>query len=142
MKLIFRDWQFYLALGLGPLSWWLMSYVIPLRQEPGLPAIAGYQLVLIILIYPVLEEIVFRGLVLEYLAKRISWRLGLLTAANALTSCVFVAAHLIYSPWIWALLVFFPSLVFGYVKERHQSLVSPIILHGFYNLGYTWFFWL
>jgi membrane protease YdiL (CAAX protease family) len=64
-----------------------------------------------------------------------------LTAANVLTSLVFVAAHFFYSHWIWALLVFFPSLVFGYLKERHQSLVSPIIMHAFYNGGYFWLFW-
>jgi len=141
MKSIIRDGQFYLCLGLGPLSWWFMSTLFPVRQDLGLPPIAYFQLVLIILVYPVLEEIVFRGLLLEFLGKRFSRRFGLLTVANLLTSIAFVVAHLIYSSWLWALLVFFPSLVFGYLKERHQSLLSPILMHGFYNLGYVWLFW-
>ena len=141
MKSIFRDPQFYLCLGLGPVSWLLMSTIYPARQDLGIPPIAWFQLSLIILIYPVLEEIVFRGLLLEYLSRRFSRRFGLLTIANLLTSFAFVAAHLFYSPWLWALLVFFPSLVFGYLKERHQSLLSPILIHGFYNFGYVWFFW-
>ena len=138
---MFRDWQFYLCLNLGPLSWWLISSFVPIRQDLGVPITPWHQLALIILIYPILEEIVFRGLLLEFLAKRISYRFGLLTAANLLTSLVFVLAHLIYNQWVWALLIFFPSIVFGYMKERHQSLVSPILLHGFYNLGYYWLFW-
>jgi len=145
MNKIFRDWQFYLCLVLGPLAWWLISFFQPMRFELGFPSIAWYQFALIILVYPVLEEIVFRGLVLEYLAKRARWkwdqRIVSLTAANLLTSLAFVLAHLIYSPWIWALLVFFPSIIFGYMKERHQSLLSPIIMHGFYNLGFFWLYW-
>lgn len=136
MNKIFQDWQFYLCLGFGPLSWWLLSLFYPLRGDLGIPLAAWYSLSLIILVYPLLEEIVFRGLLLEFLAKRVTYRWGLLTAANVLTSLGFVAAHLIYSEWLWALLVFLPSLVFGYIKERHQSLVSPILMHGFYNLGF------
>jgi len=67
-------------------------------------------------------------------------RYGLLSVANLMTSLVFVLAHLIYSHWIWALLVFFPSIIFGYLKERHQSLLSPILMHCFYNFGFFWLF--
>jgi len=141
MKRILADWQFYLCLLLGPLSWWGITYFQPMRADLGFPAVAWYQFVLIILVYPLLEEIVFRGLLLELLAKRFVQRYGLLSVANLLTSLVFVLAHLIYSDWIWALLVFFPSIVFGYLKERHQSLLSPILMHGFYNVGFFWLFW-
>ena len=137
MTKFFRDWQFYLCLALGPVSWWLISFAEPVRADLALPQIAWYQLALIILVYPVLEEIVFRGLLLEFLTKRLRFRYGLLTSANVLTSVVFVLVHLICNNWIWALLIFFPSLVFGYMKERHQSMISPIILHSFYNLGFV-----
>jgi len=145
MNKVLRDWQFYLCLVLGPVSWWLISFAQPVRGDLGMPDFGisqapWYQLALIILIYPILEEIVFRGLLLEFLTKRIRYRVSLLTAANVLTSLVFVMAHLIYSEWVWALLIFFPSLVFGYMKERHQSLIAPIMLHSFYNLGFVWLF--
>ena len=141
LKTIFRDGHFYLCLGLGPMAWWLIAYFQPVRDYWALPQIAWYHMALIILVYPLLEEIVFRGLVQEFFTSKIRYRLGILSGANLLTSLVFVAMHIFYSQWIWALVVFFPSLVFGYLKERHQSLVSPILVHAFYNAGYFWFFW-
>lgn len=138
---IFRDWQFYLCLGLGPLAWLLLSFMYPLRDTHGVPALLWYQLLLVLLILPVLEEIVFRGLLLDVLTRRFRQRLGRLSVANLLTSLVFAAVHLIHSAPGWALLVFFPSLVFGYLKERHGSLLSPILMHIFYNLGFYWLFW-
>ncbi|MGD8925859.1 MAG: JDVT-CTERM system glutamic-type intramembrane protease [Thioalkalispiraceae bacterium] len=138
---IVRDWQFYLCLGLGPLAWWLIAFVYPVRDSFAMPAMPWLQLLMVLLIYPVLEEIVFRGLVLEFVSRHVHARFGLLSGANLLTSVLFVAAHLIYNAWAWALLVFFPSLVFGYLKERHQSLISPVVMHSFYNLGFVWFFW-
>jgi membrane protease YdiL (CAAX protease family) len=32
--------------------------------------------------------------------------------------------------------VFVPSLVFGHFRERHESLVTPMLLHSFFNLTY------
>jgi len=36
--------------------------------------------------------------------------------------------------------VFFPSLVFGYFKDRTGRLTAPILLHIFYNAGFLWLF--
>jgi len=93
-------------------------------------------------VYPVLEEIVFRGGVQTYLLGRP--RLGRcrfgISGANVLTSLVFSLFHLVAHAPLWALAVFVPSLVFGYFRERHDSLKSPIALHVFYNGGYFWLF--
>ena len=138
---IFRDGHFYLCLGLGPLVWWLIAYFQPMRDYWEVPQVAWYQVALIILVYPLLEEVVFRGLIQEFFTRKVRYQIAMLSGANLLTSLVFVAMHFIYSYWVWALLVFFPSLVFGYLKERHQSLVSPVIMHAFYNAGYFWLYW-
>jgi membrane protease YdiL (CAAX protease family) len=45
-------------------------------------------------------------------------------------------AHLINQPPLWAASVFFPSLVFGYFKDRHQTVVTPFLLHAWYNAGF------
>jgi membrane protease YdiL (CAAX protease family) len=54
--------------------------------------------------------------------------------ANPVTSVVFVGLHVINQPPLWALLVLGPSLVLGHFRERHDSLLPPMLLHLFFNL--------
>lgn len=92
-------------------------------------------------VYPIVEEIVFRGLVQEALSRSLPTHiLGPITIANLATSILFTSMHFIYHTPLWAIAVIIPSLVFGYFKDRHQSLLSPIVLHVYYNSGYYWIF--
>ena len=92
----------------------------------------------LVFLYPMIEELIFRGLVQEYIEKKISKNtiLKALSWANIFTSLLFVLMHFIYHSPIWAMLVFFPSLVFGYFKERYGHIIPSILLHSFYNLWY------
>jgi len=94
------------------------------------------------LAYPVLEEIVFRGglqtFLLRYPRGRTSW--GGFTLANIVTSGAFAALHLFIHAPLWSIAAFLPSIAFGYFRDRHSSLGSPIALHVFYNSGYFWLF--
>jgi membrane protease YdiL (CAAX protease family) len=139
-----RLWQdplFWLALAAGPLCWLVIFLVFRAQPQWGWPLAAPLQFLLPALIYPVLEEIVFRGLLQERVRERISQRtFGPLSVANLLTSVVFTGVHFIYHPPLWAALVFFPSLVFGFFKDRTRRLGAPIILHIFYNAGFMWLF--
>ena len=93
-----------------------------------------------VLIYPILEELVFRGWVQEVITNRIKQNLLFqLSYANIITSILFVSLHLFNQPVFWALLVFFPSLIFGYFKDRTNSVLPSIILHVFYNAGFFYF---
>jgi hypothetical protein len=85
---------------------------------------------------PILEEAAFRGLVQEGLARLWQRRWGPLTAANAGQAGLFAALHLIAQPPLWAASVLLPALVFGFFRERHDGLASPIALHAFYNAGF------
>ena len=136
-----RDPLFHGALLAGPVSWLVLYPLLdpvlrwdwPLTQ-PGLFLMPA-------LVYPVLEEIAFRGLLQELVHEHVSrGSLGPVTHANLLTSGVFTALHFIYHPPLWAALVLFPSLVFGFFKDRTQALVAPITLHVFYNAGFLWLF--
>lgn len=94
------------------------------------------------LIYPVLEETVFRGLIQEKL-YRLPWgcrRTGLVSAANIAASILFAVSHLIYHSPLRAISVFFPSLIFGYFRDRYGRIVPSIVLHVFYNVGYMLLF--
>jgi len=140
-RTLWRDRLFWLAVMAGPLCWLLLSLL--LRQTPQWtwPLAAPADYLLPVLLYPVLEEIVFRGLLQELAQEFISRRtLGPVSLANLLTSLVFTGFHFLNHAPLWAALVFFPSLVFGFFKDRHQTLTAPILLHGFYNAGFLLLF--
>jgi membrane protease YdiL (CAAX protease family) len=136
-----KDPLFLLAMAAGPACWLILFYVLQPAVQWSWPLIVPWQFLLPVLVFPLAEELVFRGLVQELLHEYLgSGRLGPLSVANLLTSCLFTALHFIYHPPFWAALVFFPSLVFGFFKERTSALTAPIILHAFYNAGFIWLF--
>jgi membrane protease YdiL (CAAX protease family) len=63
-----------------------------------------------------------------------------ISGANLITSFLFAAAHLLHQSPLWASLVFFPSLIFGWAREKYDSIVPSIVLHSFYNAGFVWLF--
>ena len=91
-----------------------------------------------VLLYPILEELVFRGLIQGWLLKKIHWALGPLSGANLLTSVLFAAAHLLHQSPLLAASIFIPSLVFGWLRERHGRLAGCMLVHGGYNAGFLW----
>jgi membrane protease YdiL (CAAX protease family) len=125
----------------GPASWLALYFILQPQLNWGWPLADPWRYLLPVLCYPVVEEIVFRGLVQELVHDYISQRLlGPLSIANLLTSCLFTGLHFLYHPPLWAALVFFPSLVFGFFKDRSGHLTAPILLHVFYNAGFLWLF--
>ena len=132
---------FWVAMAAGPACW----FVIYLLQQPELqlawPLAEPWQFLLPVVVYPVIEEIIFRGLIQELIFKFVSsGSFGPVSMANLLTSILFTALHFIHQAPLWAALVFFPSLVFGHFKDTTQGLSAPIVLHVFYNAGFIWLF--
>jgi membrane protease YdiL (CAAX protease family) len=134
---LYRDAPFLLALlagvavGLG-----LYLFVKP-HTGPMAPVSMAAGL-MFVLAWPLAEEIVFRG-VLQGELQRTAWGArgwhGI-TMANVVTSLVFVAFHFINHPPLWAASVIAPSLVFGYLRDRHASVWPAFLVHAFYNLVY------
>lgn len=138
---LYRDCQFRVALAAGPAFWAALALVTHPHFHPAWPLARPGAFALLCLVYPVLEEIVFRGLLQEWLAQRFGRRTWYgLSAANAATSVIFASLHFLYHPPLYAASVFLPSLVFGYFRERHAGLSAPIALHVWYNAGYFWVF--
>jgi membrane protease YdiL (CAAX protease family) len=136
-----RDPVFLVATGAALLYWGLMFVISTPETDLAWPLREPMRFIYPALLYPVIEEIVFRGVLQEFLQARLRpWQLGPLTLANLLTSLVFTALHFINHPPLWAAAVFLPSLLFGLTKERSGSLTAPIVLHVFYNSGYFWLF--
>ncbi len=132
-----RDAAFLLLFALGPIVWLSMIEVFPFQPlprhtiwSPGFLSIALWQ--------PLFEELLFRGIVqghlLQSTARQRTW-FGLSTS-NLLTSLLFSLVHLAGHSVSWSLLVFIPSLCFGFVRDRFGSVYPSIALHAFYNAGY------
>lgn len=97
--------------------------------SPHLPA-----LLLSVLVYPALEEIVFRGMVQPaLLGVTRAACLGPLTAANVSTSLLFSAAHLFAHSPTHAAWVILPSLAFGLFRDRTASVLPGLFLHVSWN---------
>ena len=90
------------------------------------------------IVVPVLEELVFRGLIQGYLRQFDPGQKAILgiSAANLLTSLLFVLLHWLTRDGYSALLVFLPSLYLGLVRDRTSSIVMCILIHGLWNLGW------
>lgn len=104
-----------------------------MRQPAGAAAWFSF-----VLLQPLLEELVFRGVLQgELLQWTRGRRSGPFTRANWWTSAAFAAAHLLVQPPAWALATLVPSLVFGHLRDRLRSAWPAVLLHGFYNLGFA-----
>ena len=134
------DRYFVLLACFGPLFWLTYYIYLPVTLQLSWPLDDPLRFGLLVAVFPVLEEIVFRGLIQEWLAKHLSQRIGILSLANVVTSLAFAGLHLVHQSLMWSGLIFFPSLIFGFSKERYQTLCAPILLHSWYNLGFVWLF--
>lgn len=85
------------------------------------------------------EEIVFRGLILQEINKRLAfWK------ANVITALLFLVIH--YPFWIYNesflnfgthIYVVLLGLLFGFVYKKTGSLWSVVLLHAFHNFFVT-----
>lgn len=118
------------AFGAVPIAWAAQ------HAGFGMPTTTPARDLALLALGAVVEEIVFRGGLQRALRR---WRAldrhaGPISAANALTSVVFAAAHLWSHPPLAALGVLPVSLLLGWVYERSgERLAPPVLLHLYFN---------
>jgi len=143
-KIEIRHWQdplFFAAMAAALLYWLALYLITQPGVDAGWPLREPLRFLYPALLYPIVEEWIFRGFVQELLHRYLQpWSLGPLSHANILTSLLFTALHFINHPPLAAAMVFIPSLVFGFFKDRTGQLTAPVLLHIFYNSGYFWLF--
>jgi len=109
------------------------------EPEPAWVLAAPLIFIMLVLVRPVVEEIVFRGLLQGWCQKQ-RWGGEVvcgISMANIATSIVFTGLHFFTHAWLMAALVFIPSLIFGYFRDRYDGWLLPcIILHCYFNAGY------
>lgn len=129
---------------------WALLLALPAWAVLGLVAgphmhvpVGGMAWMSLVLVQPFAEELVFRG-VLQGQLLRLSGgrRVGVITFANLLTTAGFVTLHLFAQPPAWALAVTVPSLVFGHLRERLDSVWPAVVVHAVYNAGFALTAWL
>lgn len=125
--------RFVLAMLAGMLVLWLMHERLPVFSAQH--EFDGALLVSIIVWQPLIEELLFRGIVqgqlLNYQWARHS--VCKITTANMITSALFVGLHMLSTPSLWSLAIFIPSLLFGYFRDAFGSVYPAMCLHSAYN---------
>jgi membrane protease YdiL (CAAX protease family) len=83
------------------------------------------------------EEFFYRGYLQSGLARlyRRSWGWGRwrLSGSVLLGSALFALAHVFVDFRVARLAVFFPSLLFGFLRERTGGITAPLLYHGLCN---------
>lgn len=139
-RAVLLDTHLFAAIWMAVPVWALLALSVGQRMQvpPG-----GWAWVSLVLVQPLAEEIVFRGVLHGQLLRLgAARRVGPLTAANWLTTAGFAALHLVSHAPAWALAVIAPSLVFGHLRERFQSVWPPVLVHALYNAGFGFTAWL
>ncbi len=120
-------------LGLGPAPDW--SYRGTWPQQMGL--LIGYHLFFV----AIPEEFFYRGYVQTRLNEVFprKWRLfGADLGWGWLITCaVFAIGHSVVSPQWWHFAIFFPSLVFGWMRERTGGVLAGALFHAWANVQVT-----
>src|SRR5574340_903575 len=132
------DPRFALALLAGLAFWLALFWLAQAGLDLKPPAYGLAALFSLVLLQPLVEELLFRGLLQGWLAAR-PWgrrQFGGFTLANLLMALPFTALHFAGHPPLWAAGVLLPALLFGYFRDRHDSVLPAIALHVFYNAGY------
>jgi len=128
------DRHFLAALALALPVWGAIALGLagPVYRPAGLLAWLAF-----VLWQPLLEEVVFRGMLQGQLSRILRGsRVGPVSAANLLATAAFAAMHLFAQPLAWALAVVAPSLIFGHLRERFDSVWPAVALHALYNAGF------
>lgn len=121
---------FILALLVGIPIGWIFGSSAEIHATVSVLMLAS-----LIVWQPLVEELLFRGLLQGHLLKTKfgARKMAGVSLANLLTSTAFVLTHLVNHSLFWAIGVFFPSLLFGLFRDRSGSVWPPLLLHVIFN---------
>lgn len=86
------------------------------------------------------EEVFFRGYLQTHLEDIFIRRFCFLSVkfgfGMIMTAVLFALSHFLLTKQLFSLAVFFPALIFGWLKERTGRVFSPMIFHALANTVY------
>ena len=115
----------------------ILIYFICAAVLFGVSNISLYNITLFLFASPLIEEYIFRGLVQNKINKFVNKSYFFhISAGNLISSILFTCAHCIINPFlIQNLFVIIPSLYFGYLYDKYNTLKLPILFHSFFNIN-------
>lgn len=125
--------SFFIVLLVGAMVGWVIG------SRSVQPASAAPMILVSLLLWqPLVEELLFRGVLQGVLLRSITGArmLAGLSVANIVTSLAFVAIHFAQHQWLWAIGVIVPSLLFGHYRERSGSVAPCILMHVIFNAAF------
>ena len=136
-ELGYRNFFRGLVWGVGVSLLILPLYIIVCSKIENtflLPSENFLNIVLFYLTVAVAEETFFRGYLYSEMENKPF--IGSISKVNFVSSFLFATAHVLiyYNPVMFK--VFFPSLVMGYLYERSDSILAPIIFHWISDVVY------
>lgn len=104
-----------------------MAYYTSLVEDSGMTSYSVVWFISTVLLPPLTEELVFRGLVMRYLrrAGACFW------IANLVQAFLFGCFHMNLIQGIYAFLL---GLILGYLANHYRTLTACMLFHGFFNL--------
>jgi membrane protease YdiL (CAAX protease family) len=122
----------------GPLADLLAPYRGAAHFSLRVPPDLSWLLVTHLLVVALPEELFYRGFLWARLREGLGeGRLKVLGvpvgSAFLLVALTFALGHLT-EPYPWRLAVFFPALLFGWLRVRSDGLLAPILVHGLSNV--------
>ena len=105
---------------------------------PRFPPSIGGAAVVHVLYFALPEELLFRGYMQKRLGRvfprvfRFIW--VELPLAGIICAALFALAHVAYDASPYRILVFFPALVFAWLRYRTGSILAPVLFHGTCNM--------
>jgi uncharacterized protein len=96
-----------------------------LQRESGAAEVVAWLLISAVMVAPIKEELIFRAMLQEGLARRLG-----ASPAIGMTAILFCMVH--GFPDALALLPL--AIILGYVYDRRQSVLSVVVVHALFNL--------
>lgn len=89
------------------------------------------------------EEFFFRGFLQDRLGLFFKPRWNIFGVSLGwgwpLTALLFAFAHSVIAVQWWHFSIFFPALLFGWLREKTGSITAPVLFHAFCNSWTVWF---
>lgn len=135
----YRVLYYFLEHPIWPIDWGdLVSFIASLPTGGGLPPDALLLVLYHFFFVAIPEEFFYRGYVQTRLAEVFTarWRIFGVSLGFGwlLTAVIFAFGHSLVQVRWWHFAIFFPALIFGWMRAKTNEIVAPAFFHAWCNI--------